>query len=111
MASANIPDMALALTAEYELKRLAEAVVERPWSFACQKNLSDFLQNELPPAQAAAYRILTDEGMPVDTKNCGDPQELRAEPASGGGAQGDVAPSRPASTALPFEKGSSCSDS
>lgn len=111
MTSANIPDMAHTLTAEQELKALAQAVVDRPWSFACQQALTGFLQEDMPSAREAALRILSGDGPPTETKISRDAKSLCNRPASGGGAQGDVAPSGPASTALYDEEETPCSDS
>lgn len=111
MTSANIPDMAHTLTAEQELKALAQAVVDRPWSFVCQEALADFLQEDMPSAREAAFRILSGDGSPVEAKISRDAESLCNMPASGGGAQGDVAPSGPAPAALYHEEETSCSDS
>lgn len=110
MTSASIPDMALTVTAEKRLKELAQAVVERPWSFACQDALSNFLQEDLPCAREAAHRILAAEGIPAVTKTSRIDEVSCTRPASGGGTQGDVAPSGTASTVLHNEEGTSCSD-
>lgn len=111
MTSANIPDMAHTLTAEQQLTELAQAVVDRPWSFVCQEALADFLQEDMPSAREAALRILAGDESPAETKNSRDPQSLCNMPASGGGAQGDVAPSGSAPTELYYEERTSCSDS
>lgn len=110
MTPANIPDMALTLTAEQQLKVLAQAVVDRPWSFGCQDALAAFLQKDLPSAREAAHRILAEEGIPADFQTSRADEVPCNRPASGGGTQGDVAPSGPASTALHTEEGASCSD-
>ena len=110
MTSANIPDMALTVTTEQRLKELAQAVVERPWSFACQDALSNFLQEDLPCAREAAHRILAAEGIPAAIQTSRTAEASCTRPASGGRAQGDVAPSRPASTVLHNGEGTSCSD-
>ena len=111
MTSANIPDMAHTLTAEQQLTELAQAVIDRPWSFACQEALAGFLQEDMPSAREAALRILSGDETPGETKDGRDAEALCDKPASGSGAQGDVAPSRSVPTALHYEEGTSCSDS
>lgn len=111
MTSANIPDMAHTLTAEQQLTELAQAVIDRPWSFACQEALAGFLQEDMPSAREAALRILSGDETTGETKDSRDAVALCDTPASGSGAQGDVAPSRSVPTALHYEGGTSCSDS
>ena len=107
MTSVNIPDVTS--TAEQQLTELAQAVIDRPWSFACQE--ASAALEDMPSAREAALRILSGGGRMGETKDSRDAVALCDTPASGSGAQGDVAPSRSVPTALHYEGGTSCSDS